>query len=67
MRPGREPDHRVLLVDDHTILREGVRALLHDEPDLAVVGEAGDGQEALEQVARAATPTSWSWTWSCRA
>lgn len=41
---------RVLLVDDHTILREGVRALLADEPEIVVVGEAGDGQEALEKV-----------------
>lgn len=46
----REPMIRVLLVDDHTILREGVRALLADEPEIVVVGEAGDGQEALEKV-----------------
>jgi DNA-binding NarL/FixJ family response regulator len=43
---------KVLLVDDHTILREGVHALLAREPDIVVVGEAGDGQEALEQVPR---------------
>jgi DNA-binding NarL/FixJ family response regulator len=47
---GREPAIRVLLVDDHTILREGVRALLAGESDIVVVGEAGDGQEALEKV-----------------
>ena len=47
---GHEPVIRVLLVDDHTILREGVRALLTDEPEIVVVGEAGDGQEALEKV-----------------
>jgi DNA-binding NarL/FixJ family response regulator len=41
---------RVLLVDDHTILREGVCALLAGEPDMAVVGEARDGLEAVEQV-----------------
>ncbi len=41
---------RVLLVDDHTILREGVRALLADEPEIVVVGEAGDGEEAVEKV-----------------
>jgi DNA-binding NarL/FixJ family response regulator len=41
---------RVLLVDDHTILREGVRALLADEREIVVVGEAGDGREALEKV-----------------
>ena len=43
---------RVLLADDHTILREGVRSLLADEPDIRVVGEARDGLEAIEQVAR---------------
>ncbi len=43
---------KVLLVDDHAILREGVHALLAREPDITVVGEAGDGQEALEKVPR---------------
>lgn len=38
---------RVLLVDDHAILRKGIRALLSTEPDIEVVGEASDGQEAL--------------------
>jgi DNA-binding NarL/FixJ family response regulator len=41
---------RVLLVDDHTILREGVRALLAGEPRIVVVGEAGNGSEALDKV-----------------
>jgi NarL family two-component system response regulator LiaR len=40
---------RVLLVDDHAILRKGIRALLSTEPDIEVVGEASDGQEALFQ------------------
>ncbi|MBO0356906.1 response regulator transcription factor [Hymenobacter sp. BT186] len=39
---------RVLLTDDHTILRDGIRALLSQQPDLEVVGEAGNGQELLE-------------------
>ena len=43
---------KVLLVDDHAILREGVHALLAREPDISVVGEAGDGREALELVPR---------------
>ncbi len=38
----------VLLVDDHAVLRKGVRLLLEDEGDLTVVGEAGDGREAIE-------------------
>jgi DNA-binding NarL/FixJ family response regulator len=40
----------VLLVDDHTIFRSGVRHLLLDEPDLRVTGEARNGVEAIEQV-----------------
>ena len=43
----RQPDAiRVLLVDDQRLLREGLRTLLELHPDLHVVGEAGDGQEA---------------------
>ncbi|HEY8885467.1 MAG TPA: response regulator transcription factor, partial [Chloroflexota bacterium] len=38
---------RVLLVDDHLILRQGLRALLGAELDLEIVGEAGDGIEAV--------------------
>jgi len=41
---------RVLLVDDHRILREGVRALLAGEPGIKVVGEAEDGESAILQV-----------------
>src|SRR6185295_5108219 len=37
----------VLLVDDHTVVREGLRALLANEPDIEVVGEAPDGRRAL--------------------
>ncbi|QJX46354.1 response regulator transcription factor [Hymenobacter taeanensis] len=39
---------RVLLADDHTILRDGIRALLAREPDIEVVGEAGHGQGVLD-------------------
>jgi DNA-binding NarL/FixJ family response regulator len=39
---------RVLLVDDQKLMREGLRVLLELEPDLQVVGEAGDGQSALD-------------------
>ena len=38
---------RVLLVDDHAVLRAGVRALLEMQPGLEVVGEASDGQSAI--------------------
>ena len=42
--------HRVLIADDHTMFREGLRALLERQSDLRVVGEAGDGFEAVERV-----------------
>jgi DNA-binding NarL/FixJ family response regulator len=41
---------RVLLVDDQPLLRTGFRMILEAEADIAVVGEAGDGQQALDQV-----------------
>jgi DNA-binding NarL/FixJ family response regulator len=37
----------VLLVDDHNLVRRGFRRMLEDEPDIAVVGEASDGDEAV--------------------
>ena len=40
---------RVLIVDDHTIVRKGIRALLAEIEDIAVVGEASDGVEAVAQ------------------
>lgn len=39
---------RVLLVDDHALVRQGFRRILEDEPDIEVVGEAGGGAEAIE-------------------
>jgi DNA-binding NarL/FixJ family response regulator len=44
------PKIRVLVVDDHTLLRDGICALLDLVPDMEVVGEAGNGKEALERV-----------------
>lgn len=41
---------RILLVDDHGVLRAGLRALLDGEADMEVVGEAGSGEEGLEKV-----------------
>src|SRR5947207_8040619 len=43
---------RILIADDHPILREGLRRLLEAESDLRVVGEAGDGIEAVKGVRR---------------
>ncbi len=38
---------RILIVDDHVVVREGLRALLETQPDIEVVGEATDGEEAV--------------------
>lgn len=49
------PRCRVVVVDDHAIMRDGLSALLGSEPDLEVVGTAADGREAIDAV-RAHTP-----------
>jgi DNA-binding NarL/FixJ family response regulator len=41
----------VLLVDDHSLVRRGFRRMLEDEPDISVVGEASDGEEAVKLAA----------------
>ncbi|MDE3088808.1 MAG: response regulator transcription factor, partial [Chloroflexota bacterium] len=46
---------RVLLADDHAIVREGLRLLLNAQEDIAVVGEASNGEQALE-LARTLAP-----------
>jgi len=45
---------RILVADDHTIVREGLKQILADTSDMMVVGEAADGNEVLDQVRRAA-------------
>ncbi|HTV47682.1 MAG TPA: response regulator transcription factor [Phycisphaerae bacterium] len=42
----------ILLVEDHTLVRSGIRSLLDDSPEVKVVGEAGNGREAMELCAR---------------
>ncbi|MGE0544272.1 MAG: response regulator [Dehalococcoidia bacterium] len=44
-----EPSIRVLLADDHRLIRRGLRELLHTQPDIEVCGEAGDGDEAVRE------------------
>ncbi len=46
---------RILLADDHTVMRRGLRFLLESQPDMTVVAEASDGREAVQQ-AEAAQP-----------
>jgi DNA-binding NarL/FixJ family response regulator len=50
---------RILLADDHPVVRNGLRGLLEAEADMAVVGEAADGQSAV----RAAAEKGWLGGW----
>jgi len=43
---------RIVIVDDHDLVREGIRALLEQDPIFQVVGETGDGQEAIRLATR---------------
>ena len=49
IRNPKSPPIRVLLADDHTIVRKGLLSILEDEADLEVVGEAEDGREAIDR------------------
>jgi CheY-like chemotaxis protein len=49
---------RLLLVDDHPVVREGLRVMLSVHPAFTVVGEASSGEEAVEMV------NGWPPTWS---
>jgi DNA-binding NarL/FixJ family response regulator len=51
--PSSEPI-RVLVVDDHAVFRRGLQMVLEQEPDIEVVGEAGDGTEAVTMAANTA-------------
>jgi DNA-binding NarL/FixJ family response regulator len=46
------PPVRILVVDDHTIVRQGLRSILDLEPDFTVVGEAADAEQAVTETAR---------------
>ena len=48
---------RVLLVDDHAVVREGLRTFLELQDGIEVVGEAADGEEAVARGRRACSPT----------
>ena len=48
---------RVLIVDDQAMIRAGFRMIIEAEADITVVGEAGDGIEALEMAARSTPRT----------
>ena len=55
---------RILLADDHTVVRDGLRMVLDSAPDLEVVAEAGDGAEAVELPSQR-TSISPCWTYRC--
>lgn len=55
MQPQKTSRLRLVLADDHNMMRSGLRLLLEREPDFSVVGEASDGREAIE-VADAQSP-----------
>lgn len=43
---------RLLIVDDHEMVREGLRSILKDDPEVKIVGEAGDGEKTLDLIAK---------------
>lgn len=49
MNASPKPAIRVLVADDHPVLREGIASLLEDEPDVHLVGEATNGREAVDR------------------
>lgn len=52
---------RLLIVDDHAVVRKGLRLFLDLQPDIEVVGDAGDGAEGSSRP-WLSNPTSCSWT-----
>jgi DNA-binding NarL/FixJ family response regulator len=50
LTPNAMSKLKIVIVDDHQIIRDGLIGLINAEPDMEVVGEAGDGQEALRQM-----------------
>src|SRR5947209_17550133 len=49
-RPATDQQIRVFLLDDHELVRRGIRDLIYTEPSIAVVGEASNAEEALEKI-----------------
>jgi len=52
MESGSKKKIRILLADDHAMVRQGFRMILSAQPDMEIVGEAGNGREAVEQAER---------------
>ena len=49
----------IILADDHTIVRQGVRTLLESDPELQVTGEASDGLQAIARWWNGSSRTCW--------
>ncbi len=49
---------RILLADDHTVMRSGLRLLLERQPNLQVIGEAADGRQAVDMAAAEKDPVA---------
>ncbi|THF63243.1 response regulator [Pseudothauera rhizosphaerae] len=52
MDPSAETPIRILLVDDHSLFRSGIRSLLQRHPEFEIAGEAGDGMEGVKRAAQ---------------
>ena len=52
MTHAEDAPTRVLLADDHAVVRRGLRMVLESAPDLTVVAEVGDGEEAVERASQ---------------
>lgn len=50
-----------MLVDDHAMLRHGMAMLINMEPDMEVIAEAGDGNEAIAYLKKIPLPISFVW------
>jgi DNA-binding NarL/FixJ family response regulator len=46
---NQSPKIRVFTVDDHPLLREGIAAIINNEPDMLIIGQASNGREAIQQ------------------
>jgi len=49
---GMGPLHQIMIIDDHTMFRDGIRALLESQENLQIVGEASDGLDGLQQATK---------------
>lgn len=52
MRDATDATISIVVVDDHPVVRDGIRGMLEREPGMSVIGEAADGAEALTTIAR---------------